>query len=338
MLKKVALRMANLVGETGCYRLFCREAVPVFMLHRVYAEKETIAGGISVEVLRDFLNYLASHDYRVVTVEELFVMLSEGGNIDPKSVMFTIDDGFSDQYELAAKVFEEFGYSLNFFLISGFLDGILWPWDVQITHALVHSKLERVELQLPSTEPHLVALAQDGPKIAARKLRDALKTCPQSDLYDWIRTDLYNSLGVAFPDEVPSDFTAMTWDHARSLKDSGHGVYPHTCTHRILSTLNDEERRSEISESQNRVELEMGSRPLVFAYPTGRSTDYGGADVDHLRNRGFEMAFTTVPGYVQRGQNLLKLPRFALPANLADFQQIVNRFEALKTRVRARCA
>ena len=335
MLKSAVLRVANLIGETGCYRYLSPEAVPVFMLHRIYDGEETIPGATSVEVLRSFLTYLEEHNYRVLTVDELYDILSRDIGISPKTVVFTVDDGFWDQYELAAAVFDEFGYPLNYFVISDLLDGRLWPWDVQITYAFTQSTLERVKLNLPSGESYSVELTRDSPRIAARKLRDGLKYGPQSYLYEWIKAELYSSLNVRFPDDVPSDFRAMSWDDARELKNRGHGIYPHTCTHRILSSLTVQERRREISDSQKRVEQELGNRPSVFAYPTGRPTDYGQTDVDFLTQCGFKLAFTTVPDYVQRGQKLLELPRFSMPENLVVFQQIVNRFEAFKTRLRA---
>lgn len=334
MLKNAVLRIANLVGETGCYRFLCPETVPVFMLHRVYAGEKNSAGAISVEMLRSFLTYLKEHDYRVLKVDELCHILSCDSSISPKTVVFTVDDGFFDQYELAAPVFDEFGYPLNFFVISDFLDGRLWPWDVQITYALNQSHLERVKVSLPSGQSHNVELASDGPRLAARKLRDELKCGPQSYLYDWIKVELYNNLNVRFPNDVPSVHRAMSWNDARELKNRGHGVYPHTCTHRILSTLTVQERRREIEDSQKRVEMELGDRSILFAYPTGRPTDYGQTDVDFLARCGFKLAFTTVPEYVQRGQNLLELPRFSLPENMVAFQQIVNRFEAFRTRLR----
>lgn len=335
MLKSAVLRIANLIGETGCYRFLSPETVPVFVLHRIYDGEETVPGATSVEILRSFLTYLKEHDYRVLTVDELYDILSRNIGISHKTVMFTVDDGFWDQYEHASAVFGEFGYPLNYFVIPDFLDGRLWPWDVQITYAFTQSRLERVKLTLPSGQPKSMELKGVSPRINARKLRDELKYGPQSYLYKWIKAELYSSLNVRFPDDVPSVFRAMSWDNARELKNRGHGVYPHTCTHRILSSLTVQERWREISDSQKRVEQELGDRPTVFAYPTGRPTDYGQTDVDFLTRCGFKVAFTTVPDYVRRGQKLLELPRFSLPENLIVFQQILNRLEAFKSRLRA---
>jgi peptidoglycan/xylan/chitin deacetylase (PgdA/CDA1 family) len=99
--------------------------------------------------------------------------------------------------------------------------------------------------------------------------------------------------------------------------------------------LNPAEKREEIVGSLKRVEEELGYTPQVFAYPTGRPADYDSGDVNELGQAGFNMAFNTVPAYVRQGQDRYQLPRFSLPENTADFVQIVNRFEALKEKLRS---
>lgn len=335
MLKNAVLRIANVVGETGCFRLLSPEVVPVFMLHRVYSGAHSIAGGLSEETLRAHLSYLSRHGYKVLTMDELLAMLEEDGRIHSKSVMFTIDDGFFDHFEIASRVFDEFKFVLNCFVITAFLDGELWPWDDQITYAIHHSPLSDAALTLPGGERCSLDLSEKVINTATRRLRDTLKAGPQMDVYHWIQSELFPRLAVEYPAEAPPEFAAMSWADARILQQAGHGVFPHTRSHRILSMLPTDEKLSEIDQSRQRVEEEMGMVPIVFAYPTGRQEDYDQENMEQLKRIGFRMAFTTVPDYVRKGQNLMELPRFSLPAGAADFRQIVNRFEALKTSIRA---
>ncbi|WP_203300624.1 polysaccharide deacetylase family protein [Marinobacter sediminum] len=264
-------------------------------------------------------------------MDELFEMLGEGGRIDPKSVIFTIDDGFSDHFEVAARAFDEFGFVLNCFVITGFLDGKLWPWDYQITYAVHHCALNEVALTLPTGEKYQLNMAKDGAIHSIRKLRNKLKSCRQTNIYDWLKFELFTALAVGYPTDVPAEFTAMSWDNARTLQANGHGIYPHTYSHRILSSLPIGEKQVEIEESLKRVQAELGNKPKVFAYPTGRQMDFDQSDIEELAKCGVEMAFTTVTDYVSKGQSLLKLPRFSVPENAEDFRQIMNRFEAFKT-------
>lgn len=165
-----------------------------------------------------------------------------------------------------------------------------------------------------------------------RDIRKALKAETQQNLYEWVRGEVYQKLAVEFPKTIPQEYRPMSWDDARSLQARGHGVYPHTCTHRILSTLSPEEKNHEIYEALRRVTSELGSTPNVFAYPTGRLGDYDAADIQELKSANFKLAFNTVADYVTVKTDHYQLPRFSLPENKVDFLQIVNRFEALKAK------
>ncbi|MDK8464255.1 polysaccharide deacetylase family protein [Marinobacter sp. SS13-12] len=267
-------------------------------------------------------------------MDELWQSLCHGQRISSRSVMFTIDDGFHDHHDVAAKVFDEFGFPLNFFVITGLLDQQLWPWDDQVTYALKHAGVEHTDIRLPSGAVYSINLEDKSAGATVREIRDALKISPQAQVYQWLREELFAKLQVDFPSTIPQEYQPMSWTDARLLRERGHGVYPHTRSHRILSTLDLTEKREEIRNSLERVGAELGYSPQVFAYPTGRPADYDGDDVEELRQAGFNMAFNTVPAYVKQGQDQYQLPRFSLPENTADFLQIVNRFEALKEKLR----
>ncbi|WP_225316654.1 MULTISPECIES: polysaccharide deacetylase family protein [Marinobacter] len=268
-------------------------------------------------------------------MDELWKCLDKRQPIPSRSVMFTIDDGFYDHHDVAARVFDEFGFPLNFFVITGLLDQQLWPWDDQVSYALNHSRSEPTDIRLPSGTVYSVNLEVNSAKATVKEIREALKAGPQTEIYQWLREELFGKLGVDFPSSTPPEYRPMSWSDAKSLRERGHGVYPHTRTHRILSTLNPAEKREEIVGSLKRVEEELGYTPQVFAYPTGRPADYDSGDVNELGQAGFNMAFNTVPAYVRQGQDRYQLPRFSLPENTADFVQIVNRFEALKEKLRS---
>ncbi len=332
-MKSVILKFANLIGETGLFRLLHPGRIPVFMLHRVRNLEHCKPGDTVAERLREYLRYLARHDYRVLTMDELWGILDQGHRVPPKSVMFTVDDGFYDHHDVAAKLFDEFSFPLNFFVITGFLDHQIWPWDDQITYVLNRTKMREEYLQLPSGQTYSIDLQKNGVRRTAREIRNALKLEKQELIYEWLRVELYQKLAVELPSAIPDEYRPMSWEDARSLRMRGHGVYPHTCTHRILSTLSFEEKQQEIHLARNRIEQELGFVPRVFAYPTGRQSDYDGTDLEELKRAGFRMAFNTVPDYVRRDSCSNELPRFPLPEDIADFLQIINRLEALKAKL-----
>lgn len=334
-MKPIILKCANLLGETGLYRILRPGRIPVFMLHRITNGKGSLPGEIPAETLRAYLTYLSERQYQVLGMEEFLAILDQDKPWPSKSVMFTIDDGFEDQNEVAARIFDEFGFPLNFFLITGLLDRELWPWDDQITYALYGTEAREAEFTLPSGKSLHVNINSASRRQTARTIRNALKVEKQESVYDWMKRELYAKLAVEFPIDIPEGFRPMSWEDARTLRARGHGVYPHTRSHRILSTLSITEKHEEIQHAQARFTQELGFTPDVFAYPTGRINDYDSDDINELRLAGFRVAFNTVPTYVQPRFPRYELPRFSLPQSESAFLQIVNRLEALKERLPA---
>lgn len=131
--------------------------LPVFVIHRIKEDRDT-RKGITASQLRGYLQYLSRRGYRVFTMSELWQHLSEGKKIPSRSVMFTIDDGFFDYQDVAAKIFDEYGFPLNFFVITGMLDQEIWPWDHQVSYAFEHSPVVHCEICFPSGTVYRVDL------------------------------------------------------------------------------------------------------------------------------------------------------------------------------------
>jgi len=111
---------------------FFGRGIPIFMLHRMQSDEISNPGGISAEHLRQCLQYLKKNHYSFVSLESLVDALRKHAPLPSRSVVFTIDDGYQDQAEIALPVFKEFGCPVTFFVITGMLDQTLWPWDAQI--------------------------------------------------------------------------------------------------------------------------------------------------------------------------------------------------------------
>ena len=51
-MKKLIVKMANAIGETGLYHRLCPSNLPVFMLHRVHDDSCPDIGGLDADQLR----------------------------------------------------------------------------------------------------------------------------------------------------------------------------------------------------------------------------------------------------------------------------------------------
>jgi len=105
----------------------------------------------------------------------------------------------------------------------------------------------------------------------------------------------------------------LDWEQIAELQRAGHEIGSHTHRHRVFTELDDDDVRSELSESRDAIERRLGRAPEFLAYPRGffeprhrrlvREAGYAGACAvvlswrDLVRGGTFELRRMTVKGH-----------------------------------------
>ena len=313
--------------------------IPIFMLHRMHNGEHNIAGGTQPDHLRRCLQYLVDHNYGLISLQQLVTALRNGQPLPSKAVAFTMDDGFADQAMYGAPIFEEFDCPLTFFVITGMLDQMLWPWDAQVAWITETSAKTTLET---SVSGHTFTLPLDDAfsrRLAKRMLHDVIREVP-SERVEGIIDRIARDADVVIPEKPPAAYQPMSWEMARQLEHKGIQFAPHSVSHNVLSRQDTENMQQEINDSWVTLEKEL-LRPLkVFCYPTGREIDYNQREIDALREAGYLGAVTTTPDFVEPAyasdDQLFRLPRFPLPESLDDFIQYCTWIEYAKCSHRSK--
>lgn len=322
-----ASRMVSAVATS----IFGR-GIPVFLLHRIATEKNSYSG-TSADHLRTCLQYLVDNDYSFLPLEDLLLAITQKTPLPEKSVVFTMDDGFIDQAEIATPIFLEFSCPLTFFVISDLINQNIWPWDAQTSWIIDNTEKNEFIINFPDEQLH-VTIDNKANRHKARDLvRNYFKEVEAKHLPSLLQ-QLADAAELHIPDAPPAQYCALDWDKARALEAQGIRFAPHSVSHRILSKLDREAVKHEILDSWQTLQNEL-KRPLnVFCYPTGRVLDYGPREIKILKENNFLGAVSTTPGYVEPNSNstkqLYQIPRFELPDNMADFIQYCSWIEYAK--------
>lgn len=115
-----------------------------------------------------------------------------------------------------------------------------------------------------------------------------------------------------------SGIPPLRWEQAREMADSGIELGAHTLSHATLPELDPEALRHEIEGSRDLIEERTGHRPTSFCYPRGR---FDARVKQAVREAGFELACTTLPGCVTADTHPFSLRRtfVANDDSLRDF-------------------
>ena len=89
----------------------------IFVLHR-FDDTRYPSTNTSTEDLKTFFDYLKNNKYKVISLDTLSSALENKTPIDPKWIVFTIDDTFKSFYENALSLFKEYNYPFTLFVYA----------------------------------------------------------------------------------------------------------------------------------------------------------------------------------------------------------------------------
>ncbi|MEA4901630.1 polysaccharide deacetylase family protein [Desulfitobacterium sp.] len=113
----------------------------------------------------------------------------------------------------------------------------------------------------------------------------------------------------------------MNWDQLNDLARQGNSIGSHTVNHLDLATLSDKQQKSELTNSKQELEKNLGISEIALCFPSGR---YNKTTLDLMPELGYKLGFTTQPGKVHLGDDLLTLKRVRISGgmSLASFREL----------------
>jgi protein-tyrosine-phosphatase/peptidoglycan/xylan/chitin deacetylase (PgdA/CDA1 family) len=274
-------------------------------------------------------------------MDEVYKRLRGEEPVLRKAVAFTMDDGFIDQATVAAPIFMEFDCPVTIFLITGFIDRKLWPWDDRVSYIFLTTRQQRLSLFVSERRVDYTLSSTKQRMAAAKDFRQRVKLLPEAAMLDALER-LRLGAEVDVPQEPIMPYQPMTWDMARQLERQGISFGPHTVSHGILSRMTSERAHYEITESWRRVKQELAHPVPFLAYPTGRQVDFGIREMCLLEGSGLAGAVTTEAGHADLRQPnasqraRFELNRYMLTNEIEDVMQYASWIERAKTLLRLR--
>ena len=315
--------------------LASRDAAAILMLHR-FEHRELGIDGHSPTTLARRLEHLRRNRYNIISLRELIGILSAGEQLPPRSVVFTVDDGYTDFASVAAPVFAAYDCPVTVFLVTGFLDGECWLWYDAIEYLFGVSDRGTVEVRVGD----LVAeVSWSTPAERRGRLEQVVETlkCAPTEIVEQTLRELEASSGVTLPPRPTARFASMPWSDVHRLSRHGVDFGPHSHTHPILSRTSKERLAFEVSRSWQRLVAELPRALPVFCYPNGTARDVTARETEAVSSSGLLAGTVSTGGHCTPSRfrdSRFSLPRLAYDESENDFRQAVGGLERLRTRLR----
>jgi len=226
------------------------------------------------------------------------------------SVLVTFDDGFRNNYTLAAPILKKHEVSAIVFLTTGLIGNteLLWPQEVK-------------ERMIDGTSKN------KDREVAAEK---AVAECKEMSYEDRVvyleelRKSTTLNLEVPWKKEL---YEFMSWEEVRQIRKFGVELGGHTVSHPILSSLSLEKLRDELRFCKEKIESELGEKCFSFAYPNGRKVDFNDTVIEEAKQMGVRVAFNL---YGRRNPvmlNPMSIDRFCVTRDLSllEFESLLSK-------------
>lgn len=311
---------------------YTRGAAAVLMMHR-FADRERGVRGHDPVVLASHLEYLRHRRYNLCSLRDLVNRLEAGEPPLPRSVVFTVDDGYADFSNVAAPIFALFDCPVTVFLVTGFLDGECWMWADRVRVLVGTESTGELSQQLAGIDWEMNwqthAERERGLAALVQRLSNVDDAKRESFLFG-----LEKVRRRALPVAPPPAFGPMTWTDVHRLSRAGVDFGAHSRLHPVLSRVPPDRARREIEQSWKRLHAELFTALPVFCYPNGMASDFTRDDRATVQQLGLSAAVAAYGGPCTLGhhrRDRFALPRFAYEERPDRFRQLVSGVEMVKS-------
>jgi peptidoglycan/xylan/chitin deacetylase (PgdA/CDA1 family) len=241
-----------------------------------------------------------SRQRRVISLDALAATLAQGQSPEPGSVVITFDDGYLDNYEVAAPVLSQHGLPATVFLATGCVERAENMW-IDVLYGAFRGRT-RQRLELPEASFDLAQpLRVDQ---AYESAAGALLRASRDD-----QVELMSSIRDQLQPEYQELRLMMGWPEVRELcrRYPNISIGSHTREHVDLSRMPDAEVIEELSAAHEDIRRELGMDAIHFTFPYGCDNAHARA---WLKSNGYRTASLTEPmSLVQNTSDPLALTR-----------------------------
>lgn len=324
-MKQAMLRLMRRSGMFAPFRIMNRHKFLILTYHR-FSEVED-GRSTSKQSFDEHLEYLTAN-YTLMPLSRVAQLIEKGEKVPFRAGAITIDDGFSDSYEIAFPLLKKHRIPATLFVVTDFVDQKAWVWTDKLRYLTKHARVDVKNLEFSG---HTLAIDLDGPSSrmsAASRMNSILKTFPDS-LKESALLEIATGLGVDLPKLPPDEYAPVTWTQVHEMEAEGVEIGSHTVTHPILPNTTDQQLDRELQGSRARLEEVLNHPVTLFCYPNG---SFDQRVEMATAKAGYKCAVSTNPGLNEVHENLFALRRVPAELDMDHFVQTTSGFEELKSR------
>jgi peptidoglycan/xylan/chitin deacetylase (PgdA/CDA1 family) len=277
------------------------QKLAILIYHRVLDAPDFMRPGeVDKRAFSWQMELLATY-FNVLPLDEALTRLQQG-DLPPRAVTITFDDGYADNLLNALPILQRHRLTATFFIASGYLNGGRM-WNDSIIEAIrlmPQARLDLAGIQLGEFDIATPTQKAEAASAIIKKLKHL----------DYGQRLAYTKIIAQQVSGLPDDLM-LTSEQLIQLHQSGMEIGGHTVTHPILAKLDNEAAYHEIQDNKRSLELILNAPIRYFAYPNGKlGQDYHLEHVKQVKQCGYQAALSTEVAVAGSHDSYWQLPRF----------------------------
>lgn len=281
----------------------------VYMLHRV---KEINPDGVEMNermnvrpaYLESVICKYMKQGFNFLSLDQLHDVIQKDERPSHPFVVFTLDDGYVDNYTTAWPIFRKYNIPFAVYVATDFPDHKANLWWYALEDYLSHQK----SISMDGHEYNLTNKKELDS--AFRILRAKILNSPQEEITDTVSSLIGISLSDLRQYVVRE---SMSWEQIVEMsKDPLCTICGHTVSHPAFNALSSQGIVQEVKTGCQRIQEHTRKTVSHFAYPYGSPMEVGEREMSVTENLGlFKTITTCYNGFVGGGNNK-RIPRMML--------------------------
>ncbi|MBM3417021.1 MAG: polysaccharide deacetylase family protein [Bacteroidetes bacterium] len=237
-----------------------------FLFHRVSDETDALWPPMHPALFEKIIRYLTGN-FKVVLLEDY---LKDPSSYKREKNLATVcfDHGYGDNIEKAAPLLLRYRCPASFYVVTDCIDRNVPTWTYITDLFFQHAGNKKLQLEndfVPVSLQNIEWNNAEEAKEWGRKVKPWMKSLPNSQRL-WVMQQIeQQNKGAGIPRKM-----MMSWSEVKELHEAGFYIGSHSHTHPMLASLaGEEELFNELSVSSEKIQQQLGEKPLTISYPIG---------------------------------------------------------------------
>lgn len=244
----------------------------------------------------------------VLSLDEIYNCIKSKTALPKNTYAITFDDGFENNYSIAAPILNDLNLPATFYFSTDFVDNNTMSWIDKLEFCLEIKK--KGDVYIPWLKKK-ISFATDISKITLLKeIRFFVKNNLKFNIdnfvdsfFDDCKIKKISGLNTCIDKKI-------NWKQVKSLNESSiFTVGGHSHNHLSLGSLSDAKLDFQINKSFSLFKEKLNLSIQHYSYPEGQKKDYNQKLISKLKSKGVKLSPSAIPGINHYKSDLFNLKR-----------------------------